>query len=586
MEKNKEKKSFFRKWIQRIGFALGITASTLTLGSGDVHANEIEVKDKNHVTVTDTYKAEATSNQTLATSNLEKIIAENNAIANNGQQTTQVDDFTQAIHKANDTARGITGVISSTRDLLRNAGNVGRATNINSAVNSFESAKNSFENTVNNANTVNSDFQQTNAAVSQVLSTQDKTTKVTNPQATQTQTKEVEQTESTNVSRQEEPEVTTTSTSIDEKNDSYTMSDNEFLARDIIANTHFRVIKYNPLDKEDLLSEQIIQLQQKIGEANYNGNKELANLLSLKVDSLKEERIALTKARLEQQAQPKVATNSNEYQARNITPQKANELTAFAENVKEDWTPGKKLAHYSDGLIELNMSIEGFIKNNNPETYTIDQRKNYYDILSHLLQVYVRTEREAISLQKEIAKNPTDPANKLEFPTPEVKQAQKIEVAPTPSSITVDQPKVKIDKKIEKETKTKSIKSPESSFKELPPQVYNPSTGISEKVETKQAQVTKTNIETTSIENYNNTNIDESKLADVSVGQMGIYDDEPEEKEEKRVGEIDIEKLFDVSSGQMGIWDEIDAILDDELEKQAQQTTQTKSKDTDDRDER
>ena len=38
MEENKPKNSFFRKWAKRIALFLGITTSTLALGSHDAHA--------------------------------------------------------------------------------------------------------------------------------------------------------------------------------------------------------------------------------------------------------------------------------------------------------------------------------------------------------------------------------------------------------------------------------------------------------------------------------------------------------------------------------------------------------------------
>ncbi len=448
---------------------------------------------------------------------------------------------------------------------------------MNSAINNVKSTQNAWDKTTDNWDKVNQDIIGTNQAVSQVLSTQDiNVIKVDETKTVETKAPEVQQDKLAN-SHIEKTE--TTVISLDSKDDiqkvndesSEIMSDNEALAKDIINHTHFKAIKYNPLDTEDLLSEEIVSLQQKIGEAKYNNNDELAHFLTLRVNNLKEQRIALTEARLNQEVQAEIATNSYQYQSKNITPEKANELTAFATNVSEDWTPGQKLAHYSDGLIELNIAIEGFMKNNNPDTYTMAERKNYYDILSHLLQVYVRTERKAVSIEKEAARNLGDPAYTLELPEVDIKNAVKINTIPT----TPD---------VQKVEKVKS--SNKTIFKESPVQVYGTSKENIEQQTIKStenvkvqenSQVVQENKEASRVEK-SNTTIDESKLADVSVGQMGIFEEEEDEKTERKPGEIDLEKLFDVSSGQMGIWDEIEDILDEDIAK----NSLDKSKDDDD----
>ena len=52
MGENKPKNSFFKKWIKRIALALGIGASTLSLGTSDVHASGlVDDRETNNVKV-------------------------------------------------------------------------------------------------------------------------------------------------------------------------------------------------------------------------------------------------------------------------------------------------------------------------------------------------------------------------------------------------------------------------------------------------------------------------------------------------------------------------------------------------------
>ncbi len=107
MEEKKEKKSFFRKWAQRIGLALGLTASTLALGTRDANANEVFVEDKNNTPVTDTVKANAVSNPTLEQSNLDRLIAENNQLLTGNRTTikTDLDQVVDTEKQVSDTAK-------------------------------------------------------------------------------------------------------------------------------------------------------------------------------------------------------------------------------------------------------------------------------------------------------------------------------------------------------------------------------------------------------------------------------------------------------------------------------------------------
>ena len=52
MEENKPKNSFFRKWAKRIALALGIGASTLSLGTSDAHAaGLVDDREDNNIKV-------------------------------------------------------------------------------------------------------------------------------------------------------------------------------------------------------------------------------------------------------------------------------------------------------------------------------------------------------------------------------------------------------------------------------------------------------------------------------------------------------------------------------------------------------
>lgn len=566
MGKNKEKQSFFKKWAHRIGLALGLTASTLALGTRDANANEILVEDKNNTPVTDTVKADAVSNATLEQSNLDKLIAENNQILAGGTKVVAksgLDKVIDAGKQISNTARETANVASSIQNLGRNTHNISNSSSINSAINNVKSAQNAWDRTTDSINKVDQNIFKTNQAVSQVLSTKDVKDK---NETIETKVAEVQQLDKNN-STIEKVETTIISNDNKEKVSSEnfeTMSDNELLAKDIINHTHFRAIKYNPIDKEDLLSDEIVSLKQKAGEARYNQNDELAHFLELKINDLEKERIALTEARLSGDYEPEIAVNSYEYKSRAITPKKVDELTAFATNVPDNLTPGQTLAHYSNGLIDLNLAIEGFIKNNNPETYSISDRENYYSMLSHLLQVYVRTENKALAIEKEIPNNLENPDYKIEFTEQDVKPIEKTYTTPSVSDV----PHIRKTKPVTKNN-NKTIFQNSSEV-----QVYNPS---SEQADSQTVTSVKQD-DSQIMQNDKTTTIDESKLADVSVGQMGIFDEEKEDKPKKEPGEIDLDALFNVSEGQMGIWNEIEDILDEDIAK----NSSDKSKSSDD----
>lgn len=547
MEEKKEKKSFLKKWAQRIGLALGLTASTLALGTGDANANEINVDDKNNVKVTDNVEQANTSSAAL--SRLEQLIEQNNKLFENNNQIN-----------FNKTSNSIS-------DLADSVSKVSKSSNLNSKINTVKTVSDSIDKANDAINNVTNKFEKTNQVLSQVLNTD------------KTQVKSVES---------EEIKTITNNKDLAHDEISQTLSTDEAIAKDIISRTHFSAIKYNPYDKEDALSDEIVSLSQQISEAKYNGNDKLAHYLTLRRDELKQQRIEITNNRLENDVQPQVLNNTYEYKSRDITPEKLDELTDFARNSSEDWTPGQKLAHYSNGLTNLNIAIEGYIKNNNPDTMSKTDRTNYYHTLSQLLQVYELVKEETTLIGKEAEKNINNPAYNLELPKYDYQRK---------SSTTINNEKPIVSNEPVPQVRINHSKKTVGRWEDkVPVQIYNPEYTRQQPTEkapvTEDIEEVKITQEVQKTQTSTEAKIDESKLADVSVGQMGIFEDEEPEKPARQPGEIDESKLADVSIGQMGawdwdkIWDDIESIVDEEIARNQTSNSKvndnSKSKDDDD----
>ena len=500
MEENKPKKSFFRKWAQRLGLIFGIGASTLALGTSDAHAAALEDdREDNHIKV-----EEAIDHSTVAESNLQTDLDE--LMAKDGKMTF----------------KGGSQILSEEAPEP-----------IKFRVNSIEDA--SIENV--------------------------------------------------------EPVEIAENVSIEHDNE-IVVSDVETRVKELLAESKFRNLRYLPHTLETDLSNEIVELQTKISQARYNGNKELAEMLTLKVNDLRAQRIALTEARLNQGVQHEISTDKLDFiDKKYISPEELNTLTYFVDNVSDDWTVGQKITNYAEGALRLEVTINGYIQNNNPDEFSIEDRENYYKVLDRLLTAYNTAKEQNEILAAQALENPSAPEYNLENPNVEketasasVEEIDEAEVSNYSGLIDDRNENISAD-----EFKTTEVE--ETQFEEVSeieevaeePQttggLIDDRTEVSE-TEYTEADVTFDNVEiqdkpgvfkTRVIEDdepvVTSRIINEEKLHDVSVGQMGDFDIKEEEvPQEIHSGKVDFEKIAE-GVDQMGMWSEIEDVLDEEVEK-------------------
>ncbi len=294
-----------------------------------------------------------------------------------------------------------------------------------------------------------------------------------------------------------------------------------------VEKNEFSHIKFNPFDKEDELSNKIADLKVQASQAKYNNDMELYNQLTSEIKTLEAERIKMTEARINDGVIPDVADDSAEFQSRDVSPEKFKKLTAFT-NLSPEWTSGEKLAVLSNGLTDLKLAISDCKKNGDQIT------------AQKLVEVYNKAMVQRYELAVEASKNPNSPANELKMP-----DSYHTYIAKTVHSKT---------------TKTKNIKNPEY------------------KQETKKTVVSPYKVNDPSIDadslvnsilnsNTTATRVDETKLNDVSMGQMGIIEEDKKVEVKPTKSQINEEKLQNVSVGQMGTFEgmDLDAMIDEAL---------------------
>lgn len=294
-----------------------------------------------------------------------------------------------------------------------------------------------------------------------------------------------------------------------------------------VERNEFSHIKFNPFDKENALSNKIVDLKVQASQAKYNNDMELYNQLTSEIKSLEAERIKMTEARINDGVIPDVADDSSEFQSRDVSPEKFEKLTAFT-NLSPEWTSGEKLAVLSNGLTDLKLAISDCKKNGDQIT------------AQKLVEVYNKAMVQRYELAVEASKNPSSPANELKMP-----DSYHSYIARTVHSKT---------------TKSKNIKNPEY------------------KQETKKAVVSPYKVNDTSIDadslvnsilnsNTPSTKVDETKLNDVSMGQMGVLEEDEKVEVKPTKSQINEEKLQNVSVGQMGTFEgiDLDAMIDEAL---------------------
>ena len=158
-----------------------------------------------------------------------------------------------------------------------------------------------------------------------------------------------------------------------------------------------------------------------------------------------------------------------------------------------------------------------------------------------LVEVYNKAMVQRYELAVETSKNPSSPANELKMP-----DSYHTYIAKTVHSKT---------------TKTKNIKNPEYK-QEIKKTVVSPYKVNDPSID---ADSLVNSILNTS--NATATKIDETKLNDVSMGQMGVLEEDEKVNAKPTKPQINEEKLQNVSVGQMGTFEgmDLDAMIDEAL---------------------
>ena len=523
-----EKKSLwtrFKSFIKKVmpgkkTLAIGAAAASMMAANIDkADAAELRVDLNEGNRTVDTVKENATANPlrvNLSDSQNPTVTVEKSSL----------EKFADNVKTTKSTINTVRNGVGSVENVVSSIGNLGRSSNIGNVVSNTESTVRIAENATQKVN-------ESEQAVSQLLKVKQARQKmvadkgytdaaktmqqdIDNLQSKVSDNKEIVKKVDTSKIETQKVENTTKTEKVKQTVDNSKVERNEF--------SH---IKHNPYDRENQLSNQIVDLEVLRSQADNENNIELYNQLTTKIDQLRAERIKLTKARINDGVIPDVAEDSAEYQARNVSPERFEKLTAFT-NLSPEWTSGEKLAVLSNGLTDLKLAIS-------------DCKKNGDQLMTQkLVEVYNKAMVQRYELAVEASKNPSSPANELKMP-----DSYHTYIAKTVHS---------------KATKTKNIKNPEY------------------KQETKKTVVSPYKVNDPSIDadslvnsilnsNTPSTKVDETKLNDVSMGQMGVLEEDEKVEVKPTKSQINEEKLQNVSVGQMGTFEgiDLDAMIDEAL---------------------
>lgn len=424
-------------------------------------------------------------------------------------QLEQRIDTRSDLEKASDTLKNVNTGVRSVENVWSSVNNLGKSSSIKS--------------TVNNAQRVVDNVNKGQDTLSQLLS---------KPSVKETKTEEVK-TEKAEVENQKADTTIAKDTSsakeVKQADKSKVISDTD----KVLANSHFDSIKQNPYDMEDALSSEIVDLNLKLSKARYDGNFELAKQLEKQLEAKRAQRIELTELRRSEGIKADVLEHSPEYQDREYTPERVERLTAFTK-LSPNWTSGEKLAVLSSGIVDLKVAIDGCIKNGDVQT----------------ANKLIRVHNEALKQRYELAKMAHEEQGNSEFDVHMPKNYDRYGLKNRSSQETVS--------KTEKEEKTK----------------YSPSKVEGIDVEDIFGDIDlAAAVANAQVAQATQQDLDASKLSDVSVGQMGILEEDEMPKEAPKKEELDYEKLSNVSAGQMGIWNELEEMLDNEINKTSSATS-------------
>ena len=523
-----EKKSLwtrFKSFIKKVmpgkkTLAIGAAAASMMAANIDkADAAELRVDLNEGNRTVDTVKENATSNPlrvSLSDSQNPTVTVEKSSL----------ERFADNVKATKSTISTVRNGIGSIENVASSIENLGKSSNIGNVISNTE-------NTVRRTETATQKVNESEQAVSQLLKVNQARKKmledkgytdgaktvqknIDNLQAKVSDNKEIVEKVDTSKVETQKIENTAKTEKVKQTVDNSKVERNEF--------SH---IKFNPFDKENALSNKIVDLKVQASQAKYNNDMELYNQLTSEIKSLEAERIKMTEARINDGVIPDVADDSSEFQSRDVSPEKFEKLTAFT-NLSPEWTSGEKLAVLSNGLTDLKLAISDCKKNGDQIT------------AQKLVEVYNKAMVQRYELAVEASKNPNSPANELKMP-----DSYHTYIAKTVHSKT---------------TKTKNIKNPEY------------------KQETKKTVVSPYKVNDPSIDadslvnsilnsNTTATRVDETKLNDVSMGQMGIIEEDKKVEVKPTKSQINEEKLQNVSVGQMGTFEgmDLDAMIDEAL---------------------
>ena len=526
-----EKKSLwtrFKSFIKKVmpgkkTLAIGAAAASMMAANIDkADAAELRVDLNEGNRTVDTVKENATANPlrvNLSDSQNPTVTVEKSSL----------EKFADNVKNTKSTINTVRNGVGSVENVVSSIGNLSRSSNIGNVVSNTESTVRIAENATQKVN-------ESEQAVSQLLKVKQARQKMVADKgytdAAKTMQQDIDNLKAkTQVSeKQETVQKAEKSKVVTQKAENTVKTEkvNQATSTSKVAKDEFSHIKFNPFDKEDDLSNKIVDLKLQASQAKYNNDMELYNQLTSEIQKLEAERIKITEARINDGVIPDVVEDSYEYKSREVSPERFEKLTAFT-NLSPEWTSGEKLAVLSNGLTDLKLAIT-------------DCKKNGDQLMAQkLVEVYNKAMVQRYELAVEASKNPSSPANELKMP-----DSYHTYIAKTVHSKTA---------------KTKNIKNPEH------------------KQETKKAVVSPYKVNDPSIDadslvnsilntsNTTATKIDETKLNDVSMGQMGVLEEDEKVDVKPTKPQINEEKLNNVSVGQMGTFEgmDLDAMIDDAL---------------------
>ena len=390
-------------------------------------------------------------------------------------------------------------------------------TGVNSVENVFGAINNlgrssSINSTIHNAERVVDNFNKGQDTLSQLLSKP--SVKETKSEEVKTEKVESEKSDSVIVER------TVPEKKVEKTDKVQEMSDVD----KVLPNLHYDKIKQNLYDIEDALSNEIVDLNLKLSKARYDGNFELAKQLEEQIELKRAQRIELTNLRREEGITSDRLEYAPESMQRDYTPERVEKLVAFT-NLSPNWTTGEKIAVLSSGIVDLKVAIDGCIKNGDIET------------ANKLIKVHNEALKERYALSKMAHEEQGNPEYDLHMPE------------------NYDRYGIK----------NSSSKEQVATQKEDKDTKYSPS-----KVEGIDVEDIFGNIDlaaaatTAQVTAPTKQDLDYEKLSNVSMGQMGVLEEDEIVKETPKKEDLDYEKLSNVSAGQMGIWNELEDMLDED----------------------